>query len=1112
MNDITASGGFHYSADLNRIIGGLGAAFNRSAYNFATFTHPFAGDLIRQLNQASLAGMLDPDFLSQRTVQYAPAEYTLLGSPQVTVTMPDAVIDTSVSGPYACYNWELLYHIPVTTAVHLSNNQRFAEAQKWFHLVFDPTDPGGRYWKSFAFSDTTMASIDELIALLSTPDGQLADPALIATKQDVLAGYAAILGSPYQPYPVARTRQSAFQWSVVMAYLDNLIAWGDSLFLADTIETLNEATLCYVLAAQLLGPRPQSVPRPGGTTARNFAQLKQGGLDAMSDAMVTIEGQFPFNLGPGPGSSSGSSGSSGQDASGVLFGIGRSLYFAIPPNPKLLGYWDTVADRLFKIRNSENIAGVAQQLPLFDPPIDPGMLVKATAAGLDVGSIVSGISQPAGPVRALLLIQKSLEIAGEVRSLGATLLSALEKGDAEQLALKRQDHEVTLQHLLQHTRYLQYQHAMETTNALLRTRDSVVERYTYYLSLLGQAPDQTTVPAITPDKLDRQQLTEKNFDDVYATLLAEYDLPVPTLDYPDPQLAHGSSPSDQSGATGQGQLYLNKREDTELNTNLPLARDARTAANAANAIATVVTPVPEIQGHAAYWGIGFHTSIINGNTLGAVARLGADIAQVVAAWQTDQAAIAARTAGYQRRVEEWTLQANLAARELRQLGRQVVASLIAEQVARHDYATAQKQVDQAKDIQAFLKAKVTSADFYTWMQSDLTGLYYQYYRFACDTARKAEQTMKYELMRPGLDATQFIQYNYWDSGHQGLLSGEALYLDVKRMELAYHDSNTRELELTRHVSLRQLDPLALLALKVTGSCTVTVPEWLYDWDGPGHYMRRIKALAVSVPSVVGPNTSLNLTATLQSSTIRVSPAPGSGGAAGGYARTGQDDSRFQDYFGSTDVIVTSGGVIDSGMFETNLHDERFLPFEGAGAVSTWNLSLPAQVRSFDYLTISDLILHIRYTARDAGNPLRTAATSSLKGMLKQAGSSGQALLFNLRYDFPTEWSAFVNGTGDFTVTLAKSFFPYAVQAATGLTIDSLTLYTGIPATTAAAPSLASVIPQGTDLAALSAALTGPTGEALLPLPADDNVLTRDLTKQVFLVMQYRFTVSYPAAG
>jgi hypothetical protein len=51
-----------------------------------------------------------------------------------------------------------------------------------------------------------------------------------------------------------------------------------------------------------------------------------------------------------------------------------------------------------------------------------------------------------------------------------------------------------------------------------------------------------------------------------------------------------------------------------------------------------------------------------------------------------------------------------------------------------------------------------------------------------------------------------------------------------------------------------------------------------------------------------------------------------------------------------------------------------------------------------------------------------------------------------------------------------------------------------------------VIPQGTDLVALSLALAGPVGEYQLSLPADDSVLTRDPTKQVFLVMQYHFTV------
>ena len=39
-----------------------------------------------------------------------------------------------------------------------------------------------------------------------------------------------------------------------------------------------------------------------------------------------------------------------------------------------------------------------------------------------------------------------------------------------------------------------------------------------------------------------------------------------------------------------------------------------------------------------------------------------------------------------------------------------------------------------------------------------------------------------------------------------------------------------------------------------------------------------------------------------------------------------------------------------------------MPFEGAGAISSWELSLPKNFRQFDYQTINDVILHISYTA------------------------------------------------------------------------------------------------------------------------------------------------------
>jgi hypothetical protein len=1072
-------------------------------YNFAAFDHPLVGQLVNLLNNSSLAGMLNTDTLA--SLARLQTDYIAQNGPStpqnanttvnITTTIAGPSIDVTPGGAYTNYNWELLYHIPVMVAVHLSSNQRFAEAQSWFHLVFDPTQTGNggtspnQAWRSFVFRNVgTIDSISTLLTLLSqSPPLSASDNAF---KTALLEGYNAIQSRPFSPHVVARTRPGAYQWYVVMKYLDNLIAWGDNLFLQDTLETINEATLCYILAANLLGPQPQQMPQIGTRSSRNFLQLKQAGMDRLGNAMINLEAQFPFDLMP---TSTISSSAPGAGFNGALFGIGRSLYFCVPPNATLLAYWDTVADRLFKIRNGENISGAAQQLPLFDAPLDPGLLVKAAAAGLDIGSIVSGLNQPLASVRTPILLQKAMEVASEVRSMGASLLAAMEKGDSEQLALLRQNQEITVQQLTQNVRFLQWQHAQETTAGLLKARDSALERYTFYLRLLGQAPDPTTVPPVLG--LNRVELTEDNFDSAYAGLVSTYNQTIAVQAYPQLKLAGGNSPSNAAGATGQGALYLNQNEDAELNSHLPKARDTRYSANVLNTVAGALLPIPSVEAHLAFWGIGVHSKITSGQILSSVAKTAADVLGVVAGFEQDQATIAARTAGYQRRADEWMLQANLAARELMQIGRQVLASLLAEQVANHEYTFVQTQVQQAKDVQSFLQSKFTNSVFYGWMQSELAGLYYQYYRFACDTARRAEATMKRELMRPEIDSTEYIQFNYWDSGHKGLLSAEALTLDLKRMEMDYLVNNKREIEIVRHVSLRQLDPYALLGLKITGSCTVTVPEWLFDRDCPGHYLRRIKSVGLSLPAVVGPYTSINCTLSLQSSSVRVSPLI-SGGA---YARdTTTDDSRFVDYYGSTDLIVTSSGNNDSGMFETNLHDDRFLPFEGAGAISSWNLILPPQPRSFDSMTLTDVILHMRYTARSAGQPLAGKATQNVVASLAPFGGASQFLLFCLRYDFPTEWAAFVSGAPIFSVILQQDYFPYAVQNAMSITLDSLTLYIGSDGTRI------STTPQPvTPLDKMASSLTS-SGSALLSIPADPQVLTQTPAAQIFLLIQYHF--------
>ena len=66
-----------------------------------------------------------------------------------------------------------------------------------------------------------------------------------------------------------------------------------------------------------------------------------------------------------------------------------------------------------------------------------------------------------------------------------------------------------------------------------------------------------------------------------------------------------------------------------------------------------------------------------------------------------------------------------------------------------------------------------------------------------------------------------------------------------------------EYELTKHVSLRLHFPLEFLRLQATGSCEIEVPEWMFDLDYPGHYMRRIKNVTVTIPCVVGPYTGVH---------------------------------------------------------------------------------------------------------------------------------------------------------------------------------------------------------------------------------------------------------------
>jgi hypothetical protein len=69
------------------------------------------------------------------------------------------------------------------------------------------------------------------------------------------------------------------------------------------------------------------------------------------------------------------------------------------------------------------------------------------------------------------------------------------------------------------------------------------------------------------------------------------------------------------------------------------------------------------------------------------------------------------------------------------------------------------------------------------------------------------------------------------------------------MEASYLSKNRREYEITKHISLAEQFPLKLLLLRATGSVQFKLLESLFDLDYPGHYMRRLKSVSLTIPAV-----------------------------------------------------------------------------------------------------------------------------------------------------------------------------------------------------------------------------------------------------------------------
>jgi hypothetical protein len=905
-------------------------------------------------------------------------------------------------GAQGPYFQEMFFHLPFLIAHYLNASQKFADADYWYRRIFDPTanenpEPPNRTDRNWRYIEFRNRHVPRLREILTDED------AIERYKED-----------PFNPFAIARLRTLAFQKAVVMKYVDNLLDWGDHLFAQDTVESINEATMLYIMAADILGDRPLEVGDCETTTEflltyQNILSHQRSGseflveLENLQVVMMYLNAEALELLGDGGEPKDPENISAGFVAlrsrnvrpkeysliktltkrqapesttlarqykvaakASADTAAHRSLAFCIPPNDKLLSYWDRVGDRLYKIRNCMNLQGVRRQLALFQPPIEPGLLVKAKAAGLSLEEALGLLAAEAPAYRFAYLLEKAKQFAGTVQSFGNSLLSALEKKDTEELALLRAVHEQELLNAVRQVKEAAKTEATHNKSSLEQGKTLASQRKTYYASLLTQAADpELAISKNEQDSLDKQEDAKENEKKASG-------------------IEHGVS-AIHAGPTIEFDII-------PIKIGLPFHPMAETPAK------SDITPL----------------SITHGTS-----NVAAALSAIANKFRRDtsfkhiESSRAATRGGHERRKQEWTHQKELAEQEERQFDKQILAADLRIQLTEKDLAAHDKQAEQSVEIHEFYKDKFTNLGLYTYLATSLSRLYREAYNLAHDMAMKAQQAYQFETD----DQTFFIASDNWEADKAGLLASERLTLQLQRMEKAHLDQNRREYEITLPCSLAQINPRALIDLRETGRCDFSVPEIWFDLYYPGQYKRRIKSARLTIPCVTGPYANVSAKLTLTGSRIRPKAQLNS------------------ELVGVTHQRNTSVGTStannDAGVFELNFRDERYVPFEGAGAVSEWSLELPSVIRPFDYDTISDVILHISYTARDDGR-FRAEVEDDLAHRFEaQATESALRRGFSMKREFPNELHRLIfppQGQNQTTeLRMSKRYFPYFVK-------------------------------------------------------------------------------------
>lgn len=314
------------------------------------------------------------------------------------------------NGANGLFFWELFFHLPHLVAVRLRTEDRFLEAQKWLHYLFDPQAPADPAVRPVENPKPLYWRCRPLVG-----DGNLGCEADNPTDPDAI-GYSA---------------PGHFKILVFTEYVKNLMEWGDWYYRQLTRDSLVAAKLCYVQAEFLMGKAPEVKTVNQWETATVADLMASAGS---RPALEQFETNLAFSLADFPMVAE----------APPLLGVLANEPFKLPINEQLLALYESPGQRLHNLRNNLTLDGKPLDIPLFSPPTDPNQLLRDLAAGGVGGTRSMGGRLVVGAFRWRVSFETALRAVQGLQELGGQVLRLLEQRDRAEQEEMQQSHLVEL--------------------------------------------------------------------------------------------------------------------------------------------------------------------------------------------------------------------------------------------------------------------------------------------------------------------------------------------------------------------------------------------------------------------------------------------------------------------------------------------------------------------------------------------------------------------------------------------------------------------------------------------------------------------------------------------